>query len=357
MIVAGGGTGGHLFPGVAVAEALGEGDAAMFIGSSSGIEARVIPRTRFPFVALEVHGVRGRGLRGIAEFVMQIPVALYCSFREVARFGADVIVGVGGYASFPAVVAGWARGIPTVVLEQNAHPGMANRVMGRIASRVCISFAAAERYFPAGRVEVTGNPVRRFVAGDRIAADGQLRLFVFGGSQGARSINEAMCDAASSLRDSIRGLRIVHQTGRGLAEDARRRYAEAGVDAEVHEFIDDMASAYANADLVVCRSGATTLAELAIVGRAAILIPYPLAADDHQRSNAEVMVEAGAARMILDADLNGGVLAEEIQSLLGSDGLLERMEGAAKKLAEPEAAERVVGLCRTLVASRLEGEG
>ncbi len=352
MIVAGGGTGGHLFPGLAVAEALGDADAALFVGSSGGIEARVIPRTRFPFRALEVSGVRGRGWRGVADFALQIRRALRQAGDEVAAFGAEVVVGVGGYASFPAVVAAWRRGIPTVLLEQNARPGMANRVLGRIATRVCTSFEAAGASFPAERVVVTGNPVRAFAPVARTAAhEGTFHLLVFGGSQGAQSINAAMSAAALLLSSRIAGLRVTHQTGRGAAEPVRAAYASAGVTAEVHEFIDDMGAAYAAADLVVCRSGATTLAELSSVGKAAILIPYPKAADDHQRANAEVVVAAGAARMILDADLDGDSLTRAIEEIAGSAPTLEAMERASRSLARPDAAMRVVQVCRELVES------
>ncbi len=350
MIVAGGGTGGHLFPGLAVAEALGDGDSAMFVGSSGGIEARVVPRTRFPFRALEVSGVRGRGLLGVVDFLVRIPVAVRQAGREVTSFGADVVLGVGGYASFPAVVAAWRRGIPTVLLEQNARPGMANRVLGRIATRICTSFDAAQSSFPSDRVVVTGNPVRALAVSPRgERASESFCVLVFGGSQGARSINEAMYEAAGRLASAIANFRLIHQTGRGAAEEARQRYAQLGVRADVYEFIEDMGAAYAEADLVVCRSGATTLAELACVGKAAILVPYPKAADDHQRANAEVVAAAGAAQMILDRDLAGERLGNEIERVAGSAELRAAMERASAALAVPDAAERVVGLCRQLV--------
>ena len=353
MIVAGGGTGGHLFPGLAVAEALGDGDAAMFVGSSGGIEARVIPRTRFPFHAIEVSGVRGRGLRGVVEFLVQVPVALRRAAALVRGFGADVVVGVGGYASFPAVVAARLQGVPTVLLEQNARPGMANRLLGRIATRVCTSFAAAGEWFPSRSVVVTGNPVRSFPAAPSTAdARDSFCLLVFGGSQGARSINAAIGEAAALLAKRIAKFRLIHQTGRGAAEALRERYARAGVDAEVHEFIEDMGAAYAAADLVLCRSGATTLAELAALGKAAILVPYPQAADDHQRANAEVIVASGAARMVLDADLTAERLAGEVEILAGAVDVRAEMERASRSLARPDAAARVVAVCRELVGQR-----
>jgi UDP-N-acetylglucosamine--N-acetylmuramyl-(pentapeptide) pyrophosphoryl-undecaprenol N-acetylglucosamine transferase len=341
-----------LFPGLAVAEALGEADAALFVGSSGGIEARVIPRTRFPFRALEVRGVRGRGLRGVVDFARQVPAALAQARREIVAFGADVVVGVGGYASFPAVVVAWLRGIPTVLMEQNARPGMANRILGRVATRVCTSFEVAGAFFPAGRVVVTGNPVREFPQA-RLAARREDRfcILVFGGSQGAQSINAAMQAAAARLATTIPNLEVIHQTGRGAAEAVREFYAKSNVSAEVHEFIEDMGAAYARADLVVCRSGATTLAELAAVGRAAILVPYPRAADDHQRANAEVVEAAGAARMILDADLSADRLAGEIERMAGSRESRMGMEEASRTLAKPDAARRVVALCRQLAGS------
>lgn len=355
MIVAGGGTGGHLFPGLAVAEALGDGDAAMFVGSSGGIEARVIPRTAFPFHALEIHGVRGRGLRGAMDFAIQIPRALLRANSLLQSFGADVVIGVGGYASFPAVVAAWLRRVPTVLLEQNAHPGMANRLLGRIATRVCTTFEAASAWFPAQRVVVTGNPVRRFPsAAPEPHRSGSFCLLVFGGSQGAKSLNEAIGEAAGRLAGRITGFRLIHQTGRGAAEAVRERYARAGVDAEVHEFIEDMGAAYSAADLVLCRAGATTLAELAALGKAAILVPYPLAADDHQRANAEVVAAAGAARVVLDSELSGDRLADEVEALAASPEQRAAMGRAANAMARPDAAAQVVAVCRELVGQRGE---
>lgn len=351
MVVAGGGTGGHLFPGLAVAEALGDADAALFIGSSVGIEARIIPATRFPFRALKVQGVRGRGLRGVLDFLRQIPVALGHARRELAEFGAEIVVGVGGYASFPAVAVAWMRGVPTVLLEQNARPGMANRVLGRLATRICTSFEAAGAFFPSRRVVVTGNPVRAFPQVSEVQRSDGFCLLVFGGSQGAQSINAALPATVAKLVANISGLRVIHQTGRGADEAVRESYRQIGVEADVHEFIDDMGAAYGAADLVVCRSGATTLAELAAVGKAAILVPYPKAADDHQRANAEVVEAAGAARMILDAELNAERLADAIEKIAQSAELREEMESASRRLAKPDAADRVVELCRQLVRS------
>lgn len=350
MIVAGGGTGGHLFPGLAVAEhlRLGAGDDVLFVGSAYGIESRVIPRTAFPFRALTVRGLRGRGWRGVLQVAWQQPVAIWNAWHIVGEFGAQIILGVGGYASFSIVCAAWLRRVPSVLLEQNARPGLANRVLARIARRVCTTFPGAETYLPARKVILTGNPVRPFPP-RAVASTGGLTLLAFGGSQGARRINEAVRDAAPALAARIVGLRIIHQTGRDDLERTQQRYRDAGIDAEVVGFIDDMGSAYARADLVVCRAGATTLAELTALGKPSILVPYPFAADDHQRANAEVMVAGAAAVMMLDRELTADGLVAVVTELSADRARLHAMGAAARKLGRPDAAERVVAICREVV--------
>ena len=356
MVVAGGGTGGHLFPGLAVAEAVAgaDPDRVLFVGSAYGIEARVIPQTRFAFRPLAIHGLRGRGARGALQLAAQLPQAIVQAWRILGRFGADVVVGVGGYASFPVVVAAWLRRVPTVLLEQNAHPGLANRVLARLARRVCTTFAEAERYFPAGKVVLTGNPVRLFAAPVASARHG-FTLLVFGGSQGAHRLNAAMAEAAAALRDALPGLRIIHQTGAADCAALRATYERLGVTAEVREFIDDMGAAYAAADVVVCRAGATTVAELTALGKPAILVPYPFAADDHQRANASVLEGHGAAMMILDRALTGAALAQTVSELARDPGRLARMGDAARRLARPDAAARVAATCREVAGGGVVG--
>ncbi len=355
MVVAGGGTGGHLFPGLAVAEAVAGSDACsvLFVGSAYGIEARVIPRTRFPAQLLPIRGLRGRGWRGAAELALQLPAAVLRAWRILGRFRADVVLGVGGYASFPVVVAAWLRRVPAVLLEQNAHPGLANRVLGRLARRVCTTFAEANRYFPAARVVVTGNPVRRFAPPAAVPRRG-FTLLVFGGSQGAQRLNTALLEAAAALRAAIADLHIIHQTGAAECAGIAAAYAQRGIDAEVVGFIDDMGDAYHRADLVVCRAGATTVAELTALGKPAILVPYPFAADDHQRANASVLATRGAGLLVLDADCTGARLASEIIALADDRARLQRMGEAARALGVPDAAARVVATCEAVVA---EGGG
>jgi UDP-N-acetylglucosamine--N-acetylmuramyl-(pentapeptide) pyrophosphoryl-undecaprenol N-acetylglucosamine transferase len=335
---------------LAVAEHLrsGSGDDVLFVGSAYGIESRVIPRTTFPFRALTVRGLRGRGWRGLLQGMWQLPVAIWAAWRIVGDFGAQIIVGVGGYASFPVVFAAWLRRVPSVLLEQNARPGLANRVLARIARRVCTTFPGTEAHLPAAKVVLTGNPVRPFRQPPTQSSDG-FTLLVFGGSQGAHRINAAFVEAAPKLVADIPGLQIIHQTGTQDLEQVRHGYAAHAIAADVRAFIDDMGLAYARADLIVCRAGATTLAELTTLGKVAILVPYPYAADDHQRANAEVLVAGGAALMVLDRDLTAERLARVVLELAVDRTRLRAMGESARRLGRPDAAERVVAICRELV--------
>lgn len=348
MIIAGGGTGGHFFPGLAVAEeAVRQGESAVFVGSSAGIEARVAERRGFRFVPLEIHGVRGGGWRGVLRFAWQIPAALWKAWREIGVVHADLIVGLGGYGSVPVVIGARLRGVPAVLMEQNVHPGLANRMLARLAQRVCTTFEESERFFPSGKAVRTGNPVRR-LASDAIPQAGRFSLFVFGGSQGARALNRTVIEAARFLHARVSGLRIVHQTGEADQPLVEQAYRDLGVDATVHRFIDDMATTYAEADLVICRAGATTLAELTALGKPAILVPYPYAADDHQRHNAAAMTARGAAEMILERDLTPEGLAERIAHYSAHRDELETMGRNATRLATPDATADVLRVCRQL---------
>lgn len=351
MVIAGGGTGGHFFPGLAVAEALtADGtSSALFVGSAHGIEARVAPPTGFPFHALEIRGARGGGPRAAAAFALHLPLAVVTAWRILRQFRPHLVVGLGGYGSVPVVVAAWLRAIPTVLLEQNVRPGMANRVLARLSTRVCTNFAGSATYFPTGKAVHTGNPVRRLLEAADSGRSG-FTVFAFGGSQGAHTVNHAMVGAVQKLRESVPDLRVVHQTGAADEEWVRTRYREMAADADVLPFVDDMGSAYGRADLVVCRAGATTLAELTALGKPSILVPYPYAADDHQRANAEVFVDAGAAEMILDAEASADALAGRIAALASNRSHLQEMGRAARALAMPDATRRVVEVCRQVAA-------
>lgn len=359
-MLAGGGTGGHLFPGLAVAEAARRRDPAtaiLFVGSERGIEARVVPQTEFELVRLPIRPLRGRGSREKLAALGALGASVRRARAIVRDFAPDAIVGLGGYASAPAVVAGRMAGTPIVLLEQNARPGMTTRLLARLADRVCVSFPATAAQFASGKAVVTGNPVRWSAATPASAVGedpraGGLDILLFGGSAGARRLNEAGPAMARALAD-VEGVRITHQSGADAEASVRAAYEAAGVDADVRPFIIDMRAAYAAADLVICRAGATTVAELAALGKPAILVPYPYAADDHQRANAETLVGVGAARMVLDADATGERLAAEVRALR-VPGVLSAMARQVRTLARPDAAERVLAVVDELVRTGKE---
>lgn len=352
VVIAGGGTGGHLFPGIAVARALERrgGLRVFFLGGEHGIEAEVLPQAGFRFELVSVRGLRGTGLRGLLRLARQGPSALGRALRALARERPHLVVGLGGYASMPGLAAAVLRRVPIVLLEQNAEPGLVTRAFAPFARRICVSFE--ETVGRLGRRAVwTGNPVRLPAeAPPPPPGRARLGLLVFGGSAGARRLNEVLPDAIAACGERFA---VLHQTGERDREEVAERYRRRGLDATVVGFIEDMAAAYARSDLVVCRAGATTLAELAVFGRPAVLVPYPLAAGDHQRRNAEALVEAGAAWMLLDRELEVSSLASLLREAASDRALLRAMAERARRLGRPEATERVVEECLAV----LGGEG
>lgn len=354
MLIAGGGTGGHLFPGIAVAEAARRRDPAtpiLFVGSARGIEARVVPGAGFELALLPAAPLRGRRVTSQVAALGALGAATVQGRALVRRFAPDVVLGLGGYASAPAVVAGRLRRVPVVLLEQNAKPGMTTRLLARLADRVCVSFPETVADFAPGQAVVTGNPVRTFPPRpDRSGARDGLTIAIVGGSAGARRLNEAGPDLRAALA-GVPGLRFVHQTGSADASTVTAAYARVGAaDVEVRAFITDIGALYAAADLVICRAGATTIAELAAQGLPAVFVPYPHAADDHQRANAETLVRGGAARLVLDRDATGSRLAAEVRELLADPGLLAEMGRRMRQFARPDAAERVLAVVDGLLA-------
>jgi len=346
VVVAGGGTGGHLFPGIALAETLvGRGGRVTFVGTAAGIEVRAVPAAGFPLRLIPGAQVRGGGAARVVRGVAATAAGVARALGLLGELRPDLVVGVGGYASVAMVVAAKLRRLPIVLLEQNTVPGVASRTLGRLADRVCLGFAEAASYFPAGRATHTGNPVRAAVLATPARADPKPGLLVFGGSQGARRLNDAMLDAAERFGPLVHGIRLTHQTGTTDAERVTAGYARLGVAAGVAAFVTDMGSAYARADVVVARSGAMSCAEITARGLPAILVPYPHAADDHQRVNAEVLVRAGAAQMILDRDLDGARLETALRPLLDDAGARARMASAARAVGRPDAAARVADVC------------
>jgi len=351
-MIAGGGTGGHLFPGLALAAELSERAGAnqvMFVGTRRGIEARRVPAAGYRLATIEVRGLKGRGLLGWLGGLLRLPRAVVQAWRIISGFRPGVVVGVGGYASAPVVMAAWLRRLPVVLLEQNALPGFTNRVLGRLARVVVVAFAEARQFFARRKVRLLGNPVRRQLlqaAGQPLP--GQRNLLIFGGSQGARALNQALPEALEQVQRRLGRLNIRHQTGEGDYRQVRESYQRLGLEARVERFIDDMAGALQWADLVICRAGATTVAELAVIGRPAVLVPYPHAADDHQTVNARALVAAGAARLLPQRDLNPESLAQLLVQLLAQPRQLEEMARAAAGLGRPEAAARIADLCLEL---------
>lgn len=352
LLLAGGGTGGHLFPAVALAQCLLEQDPAaevLFVGTARGIEARVVPELGLPLQLIDIRGFVNRGFLGKIGMIPCLIKSVRQGMRILREFKPDVVLGVGGYASAPMVVAARLTGIPTVIHEQNAWPGLTNRLLGRWVRCVCLSFSEADRAFHRATTIVTGNPLRRGMEDCPPVANDGPGLLIFGGSRGARAINDAVLAALPLLQKWRGRLTIVHQTGSDDLERIRRGYADAGWPPEsVVPFIDDMSAAYARAHLVVCRAGATSLAELAVCGRASILIPYPYAAGDHQTINARAVARKGAALVLPQTDLNAAHLAGLIDDLLENRERLNSMAAAARSLAIPGADERILKVCRSL---------
>jgi UDP-N-acetylglucosamine--N-acetylmuramyl-(pentapeptide) pyrophosphoryl-undecaprenol N-acetylglucosamine transferase len=350
VILAGGGTGGHLFPGLAVAREFQCRDTMteiLFIGTNQGIEARVLPREGFRLELLSVRGLKGRGLRGVLEALYGVPASLLRSLSIIRRFRPQLIIGLGGYASGPFLLAGKLKGIRCAIMEQNLQPGFTNKILARLVDRVFTSYPESAKFFPGAHVVETGNPVR-WRRLPEVKKNQKFTLLIFGGSLGAHHINIAMVDALRKLTDLSAQLRIIHQTGQADFSLVKSACTALPFEAEITPFIERMDEAYAAADLVLCRAGATTVAELTAFGKAAILVPFPYAIYDHQRANAQALEQRGAADMILDQDLTGDILAVRIRSLLESPSRIESMAAAARLFGRPEAAARIVDECTAL---------
>ncbi|MGH9139716.1 MAG: undecaprenyldiphospho-muramoylpentapeptide beta-N-acetylglucosaminyltransferase [Vicinamibacterales bacterium] len=360
VVIAGGGTGGHLYPGIAVARELmaRRPDAAVsFAGTARGIEARVIPREGFELDVIRSSGVKGKSIVNRARGAALVPVSLFDSWRVVTMRRPSLVIGVGGYSSGPVVSVAALRGVPTMLLEQNAVPGLTNRLLSRVVQAAAVTFDSTKAFF-GSKAFVSGNPVRpEFFAASgshqESALDDQTsvtRVLIFGGSQGAHAINVAMVEAAPELAAGGSHLRLVHQTGERDVEMVRAAYRQAGLQGDVEPFLFDMGRQLGQADVVVCRAGATTLAEITAAGKAAVLIPLPTATDDHQRKNAEALANAGAAELVLQSDVTGPVLAAHVLALAGDRQRRERMSAAALTLARPDAAKVIVDRALELAA-------
>jgi UDP-N-acetylglucosamine--N-acetylmuramyl-(pentapeptide) pyrophosphoryl-undecaprenol N-acetylglucosamine transferase len=345
-ILAGGGTGGHVIPALAIAQELQKqyGAEVLFIGTARGIENRLVPSAGFPLRLVEVGALNRVSLATRLKTLFDLPSAVWESRRILSEFRADVVIGVGGYASGPAMLAAVLSRISTLAFEPNVVPGFANRVIGRAVSAAAVHFPETARYFR--NPEVTGVPVRQafFEIAGKSVNNPKPTLLVFGGSQGAHAINQVLIDSVDALRARVPEIHVVHQTGERDYNDAQAAYARLGGSVEVHRFIDDMPAFFARADLLACRSGASTVAEITAAGKPAVFVPFPRAADDHQKRNAEALERAGAAVMLEEASLDRENLVETVGSLLGDKARLEQMGEAAHKLSHPNAARDIAAM-------------
>lgn len=352
VLIAGGGTGGHLFPGIALAQELvrrSHDNHVLFVGTARGIEVSAVPRAGFELALLPVTGLRRKGVFGFVAGLARLPLALWQAFALVRRFRPSVAVSVGGYAAGPAVLAARLTGVPCVVMEQNAVAGLTNRMLGTIASHIVVPLPTDA--FGKAKVRVLGNPVRQDLLPVReapYAPGSPTRVLVFGGSLGAKALNDAMIAAAPRLAGFTPAVTVVHQTGSADFERVRAAYDAAGVTAVTAQpFIHDMAAAYRDADLVVSRAGATTVAELTVCGRPSILVPYPFAVDDHQTTHARQLEAEGAAVHLPQTELLAQRLLSLLAELASDPARMERMAAAARALGKPDAAARIADLVGT----------
>jgi len=359
LLVAGGGTGGHLYPGIALAEEVSSrpGGAVLFVGTARGLETKLVPAAGFELQLLDVSGLNRVGLGNVVKGLGRLPKAFFASRALLKRFRPDLVIGVGGYASGPLVLAAALLGYPTAIQEQNSQPGFTNRVLGVFARRVFVAFEDAKRFFSANKTRLFGNPVRRkFVTAvrdvDRSMADVARNVLILGGSQGAKAVNDLVVGAAAAPAKEDRLPPLVHQTGAGDEARVYEKYAAAGLAhrVQIRPFIDDMPTALAGAALVVGRAGALTLAELAMMARPAILIPLPTAAADHQTRNAAEFERAGAAVVMNQRTATPEALAAQIASLMGAPERRAEMSRHMAALGRPDATRQIVDELESLVA-------
>jgi len=352
LVIAGGGTGGHLFPGIAVAQEFLQRNMknrVLFIGSGKPFEKQILSKLDYSHEEITIEGFKGRGILRQLQALFKIPRGLFQSLGILTRFKPNLILGVGSYAAGPVILGGWLLGVNTALHEQNMIPGVTNRLLAPFARRIYISFKNTRSKFNPRKVHYTGNPVRKEIldrahrtqtqTGDE--ADGRFTVLVIGGSQGAHSINKAVIDALTYMRNPDQ-LFVIHQTGSADAEMAQKAYRDSGLASIVKPFFDDIDRQYLKADLIIARAGATTVAETTAMGKGVIFVPYPFAADDHQVHNALALTEKGAAEMILQAELTGQLLAERIEYYASHPQIVQQMAVKAKRMGKPDASKAIV---------------
>ncbi|TKB06254.1 undecaprenyldiphospho-muramoylpentapeptide beta-N-acetylglucosaminyltransferase [Desulforhopalus sp. IMCC35007] len=360
LLLTGGGTGGHLFPAVATAQEFQKqfpGTTVLFVGTKRKVDTASLLNYGYESKTIDCHGVKGKNIVQLIKAIVTLPRAYLQALRIIKEFRPDVILGVGGYVTGPVVSAGKSMGIPAVIHEQNSVPGLANRKLGAIVNKICLSLPGSGDHFDQGKIVYTGNPVRsdiRALAGQRTKARGEKRtILILGGSQGAKAINEILPSAIALLgAERIGSVKIIHQVGDKDVDGVRDAYKACGVEAVVEPFFRKMELVYSQADLVVSRAGATTLAELSVLGKPAILIPYPYAADNHQEKNGQYYVLGGGALQFQQKSLTAKKLGDVVAELLFDETKLMNMSAAMKKLSFPDAPERIVACCLEQIKGR-----
>ncbi len=356
LMLTGGGTGGHLFPAIATAEALCKrlpGSEVLFVGTKRRMDKTSLEQYGYATCSIHSKGLKGKNIVSLLQGLLVLPISCLEAMFHILRFKPHLVVGVGGYVTGPVVAAARLLGKPTIIHEQNSVPGLANRKLGSLASRICLSLPGSEKWFPAEKTVLTGNPVRNAILAQAEKADEiiqkPLTLLVLGGSLGAHRVNELVSEAFGLGLSGLQEIKVIHQTGPADAKKIAATYRKNNIDATVAPFFTDMAAVYKEADLLVSRAGATTLAELAVLGKPAVLIPYPYAADNHQEKNAEFYVQGGGALMYIEKELTAKILADKLVQLLGDREQLQKMSTAMQSRAFPQAAERIVDECLDLL--------
>ncbi len=361
LIITGGGTGGHLFPGISFGQAMMRSypdSEVLFIGTERKVDKTALTDLGFITKTIKSQGIKGKSFTAVLKALFQQPMALLEAVKIIKEFKPDLVFGVGGYVTGPVILAARLLGVTTCIHEQNSIPGLANKLLGHIAHRIFVSLPGSEKYFPARKTVLSGNPVRSNIvdAAGQAQSNEQhfMTLLILGGSQGARRLNSLMLEAVEKCLVKLSAPPvIIHQTGEHDEDMVRDKYSELGINARVQAFYRDMAEIYSQADLVISRAGATTLAELTVFHKPVILIPFPYAADNHQEINGSYVVEAGAGLMYRQSELTGEKLGEEIKRLLEDKILLAEMAENSGKIAKPEATETIVSSCMKLLHSKM----
>ena len=357
VIIAGGGTGGHIFPGLAIADELKrqvQNTRVLFVGTRRGMESDLVPKRGYSVAYIPAAGFKGKNIVARLRAMVKLPLGFIQALRILHSYEPDIVLGTGGYVAGAVCLMAKLLRIPVALQEQNAIPGLTNRVLGKFANRIFISFPDSEKYFTSKNVVLTGNPVRasiRAVKPRQVGQNNKLTIAVVGGSQGARTINNAVVGALNILKGILGGLYFIHQTGKLDEQTVKEAYTKFAGVGEAAAFFDDMAAIYTRADLVISRAGAGIL-EIAVCGLPSILVPYPFAADDHQRANGELFVEQGAAILVNNADFTSERCAELIQSFYQDRQRLADMGEAARKIGRPDAAQDIARSCIDLVPKR-----